>query len=93
MITTLLLDLDDTLLENDDDVFIPAYFEKLSQHLADIVPKERMLSQLLAGTVAMLENKDPSLLLKEAFDQVFYSGINVTQDELAPNFTQQNFQN
>lgn len=84
MITTLLLDLDDTLLENDDDVFIPAYFEKLSQHLADIVPKERMLSQLLAGTVAMLENKDPSLLLKDAFDQVFYPGINVTQDELAP---------
>lgn len=84
MITTLLLDLDDTLLENDDDVFIPAYFEKLSQHLEDIVPKERMLSQLLAGTVAMLENKNPSLYLKDAFDQVFYSGINVTQDELAP---------
>jgi len=88
VITTLLLDLDDTLLENDDDVFIPAYFEKLSQHLADIVPKERMLSQLLAGTVAMLENKDPSLLLKDAFDQVFYPGINVTQDELAP-YTEQ----
>ncbi len=84
MITTLLLDLDDTLLKNDDEVFIPGYFERISRYLADIIPKERMLSQLLAGTAAMLENKNPSLHLKDAFDQVFYAGINISSEDLRP---------
>lgn len=84
MITTLLLDLDDTLLKNDDEVFIPGYFERISQYLAEIVPKERMLAQLLAGTAAMLENKNPSLHLKDAFDQVFYQDINISYEELQP---------
>ena len=34
---TLLLDLDDTLLESNMDVFIPAYFQALSSALADKV--------------------------------------------------------
>jgi FMN phosphatase YigB (HAD superfamily) len=84
VITTLLLDLDDTLLENKDNIFIPAYFELLSRHLSHLVPKERMLSSLIAGTEAMLENKDPRLYLKEAFDRVFYPGVGYSHDDLLP---------
>jgi FMN phosphatase YigB (HAD superfamily) len=84
VITTLLLDLDDTLLGNSDEIFIPAYFEKLSQHLSEIVPKERMLSQIIAGTTAMLENKDPVYPLKEVFDRVFYPGIQLSYEQLLP---------
>jgi FMN phosphatase YigB (HAD superfamily) len=82
VITTLLLDLDDTLLENSDEIFIPAYFELLSEHLGEIIPKERMLSYLFAGTKAMLDNKDPSLHLKDVFDQVFYPGVQFPYEEL-----------
>lgn len=84
MITTLLLDLDETLLENKDQIFIPAYFELLSRHLSGIVPKERMLSSLIAGTEAMLESKDPRFHLKEAFDRVFYPRVGHSQDDLLP---------
>lgn len=84
MITSLLLDLDDTLLGNNDEIFIPKYFERLSHHLGDIVPKERMLSHLIAGTSAMLENQDPSLRLKDVFNQVFYPGIQLSYEELLP---------
>jgi FMN phosphatase YigB (HAD superfamily) len=84
VITTLLLDLDDTLLGNSDEIFIPTYFEKLSRHLSAVVPKERMLTHLIAGTSAMLENEDPAFHLKEVFDRVFYPGIQLSAEQILP---------
>jgi hypothetical protein len=40
---TLLLDLDDTLLETNMDVFIPVYFKALSTALAGAVPPDVMI--------------------------------------------------
>ncbi len=69
---TLLLDLDDTLLETNMDVFIPVYFKALSTALAGAVPPDVMIPALTGGTKAMMANLDPALTLQEVFDSHFF---------------------
>jgi FMN phosphatase YigB (HAD superfamily) len=69
---TLLLDLDDTLLETKMDVFIPAYFKALSAALDEKVTPEAMIPALTGGTKAMMVNMDPALTLREVFDAYFF---------------------
>jgi len=69
---TLLLDLDDTLLNTNMDAFIPAYYQGLSAALADMVAPEVMVPALISGTKAMLQNLDPALTLREVFDAHFF---------------------
>jgi FMN phosphatase YigB (HAD superfamily) len=76
---TLLLDLDDTLLQTNMDAFIPAYFQALSGALADKVAPEVMLQALMGGTKAMMLNLDPALTLREVFNAHFYSKLNLDQ--------------
>ena len=68
---TLLLDLDDTLLETNMDAFIPAYFKALSAALADKVAPEVMIPAMTGGTKAMMSNLDPALTLQKVFDAHF----------------------
>jgi FMN phosphatase YigB (HAD superfamily) len=72
---TLLLDLDDTLLNTNMDAFIPAYFQALSVALADTVSPEVMLPALMGGTKAMMLNLDPAKTLREVFDAHFFPGL------------------
>jgi FMN phosphatase YigB (HAD superfamily) len=72
MSITLLLDLDDTLLETNMDIFIPAYFKSLSAALAEIVSPEVMIPALTQGTQAMMVNTDLALTLREVFDASFF---------------------
>ncbi len=69
---TLLLDLDDTLLDTNMEAFIPAYFKALSAAVADVVAPEIMLPALMGGTKAMMANTDPALRLREIFDAYFF---------------------
>jgi FMN phosphatase YigB (HAD superfamily) len=69
---TLLLDLDDTLLNTNMDAFLPAYFQALAGALADKVSPEVMLPALLGGAKAMMTNLDPALTLQEVFDAHFF---------------------
>ncbi len=82
MSLTLLLDLDDTLLNSNMDAFIPAYFKALSTTLADMVAPETMLSALMGGTKAMALNKDPALTLREVFDAHFFPRLNLERPVL-----------
>ena len=75
MIKTVLIDLDDTLLVNDMERFIPAYLGRLGRFLDDQVPAERLVTALLNGTRAMLANQDPTRFLKEVFDRRFFREI------------------
>jgi FMN phosphatase YigB (HAD superfamily) len=84
MSITLLLDLDDTLLETNTDVFIPAYFKALSAALADKVAPETMISAMTEGTKAMMVNTDPALTLKEVFDAHFFPKLGVDRLTLQP---------
>jgi FMN phosphatase YigB (HAD superfamily) len=79
---TLLLDLDDTLLDTNMDTFIPAYYRALSGALADKVAPEVMLPALVGGTRAMMANLDPSLTLREVFDAQFFPNLGLDRDVL-----------
>lgn len=50
MALTLLIDLDDTLLVNDIDTFLPAYLKALGKHMTAFVAPELMIQHLLAAT-------------------------------------------
>jgi FMN phosphatase YigB (HAD superfamily) len=78
---TLLLDLDDTLLETNMDVFIPAYFQALSAAMAGKIAPEVMIPVLTSSTRTMMANMDPALTLREVFDSVFFPRLGV--DRLA----------
>lgn len=84
MTITLLLDLDDTLLHNNMETFIPAYFQKLAGHLAPHVPPERLLKYLMHGTRKMAESQDPSRTLREVFNENFYPFLGVDYAAIQP---------
>ena len=82
MTLTLLLDLDDTLLETNMGAFIPAYFQALSKHLAKYVQPEKMLPALMKGTELMLASEDPTRTLQEVFEGYFYPQLGVPKEQL-----------
>lgn len=81
---TLLLDLDDTLLDTNLDAFIPAYFQALAGHLSVLVPPEVMLAALVAGTRDMMASEDPAHTLREVFDRRFFPGLGVDRSRVQP---------
>lgn len=84
MSITLLIDLDDTLLVNDIEAFVPVYLQALARHLAPYVSPELMVGQLLAATQVMAHNDSARWSLEEAFDQAFYPAIHCSKAELQP---------
>jgi FMN phosphatase YigB (HAD superfamily) len=82
MIRTVLIDLDDTLLINSMDRFLPAYFQRLGNYLADIVEPDRMLPALMNGTRAMLANQDPTVKLERKFADLYYPELDLDEDTL-----------
>jgi FMN phosphatase YigB (HAD superfamily) len=81
---TLLLDLDDTLLDSNMDTFIPVYFQALSGFLKEQVEPEAMISALVSGTRKMMESSDPSRTLQQVFDSEFFPQIGFAREELQP---------
>lgn len=84
MTLTLLLDLDDTLLNTNLDAFVPAYFQLLARELAPRIQPEIMLKALMAGTQAMNVSVDFSRTLEQVFGDLFYPLVRVPQHELSP---------
>jgi FMN phosphatase YigB (HAD superfamily) len=82
MSLTLLLDLDDTLLDSNMDEFIPVYFKALSDFLEDLVSPKDMIPALMEGTQYMMSSTDPRQTLKEKFDSVFFPKLGIPQEEL-----------
>jgi FMN phosphatase YigB (HAD superfamily) len=82
MIRTLLLDLDDTLLENDVEAFVPAYLQRLGAFLNDRAPAERLIPLLLHATRVMLENNDPEITLERVFAANFYPPLGLSEESL-----------
>lgn len=81
---TLLLDLDDTLLDTNLPAFIPAYFQALAKDLAPHIAPEKMTRALLMGTNQMNTSEDFSRTLSEVFDISFYPHLDVSRGELNP---------
>ena len=81
MTLTLLIDLDDTLLGNSMDTFIPAYMNALGNHLSDHAAPEQMAKAMMTAIRHTFANTCPNLTLEEAFDSHFYAplGLDKTQ--------------
>jgi FMN phosphatase YigB (HAD superfamily) len=82
MTLTLLLDLDDTLLNTNLQSFIPAYFQALANELAPQITPTVMFRALIAGTQKMNESTDFTKTLREVFDEEFYPQIEVERGKL-----------
>ncbi|HET7010816.1 MAG TPA: HAD family hydrolase [Anaerolineales bacterium] len=84
MIRGLLVDLDDTLLDNDMGRFLPAYFQLLGQSFSHRGAPEVVLQHLLRASKRMMENQDPLRTLKGVFDSIFYPALGVDADASRP---------
>lgn len=86
MITTLLFDLDDTLLANDIERFLPAYFAQVSAHFAGWRGVERLVPELVNATRAAAANTDPRRTLLSVFSECFSEGLGWPESEWLPHF-------
>jgi len=82
----LLLDLDDTLLGNPMETFLPAYFRALNDFITEIQPPERLIEQLLIATRTMDGNDGTGLANEEVFASAFFPALGVPREELEPRF-------
>lgn len=83
-LTTLLFDLDDTLLGNDINQFIQPYMARFAEHMSLVTPPQNFLSGLLAGTREMMDNHDPRRTLQQRFAEQFYPLANAPAATLDP---------
>jgi FMN phosphatase YigB (HAD superfamily) len=79
----LLFDLDNTLLNNDINIFLGGYLKALGKQLAPVVSSEKMVRELLAATDKMTSKDMPEQTLEETFDRFFYPAIGVQKSDLA----------
>ncbi len=84
MTLTLLIDLDDTLLDNSMETFLPAYTQALGKHLADLLPPTKMTTALMEGTRQMFANQRPDRTLESVFAAHFFPSIGIAEETLRP---------
>ncbi len=72
MTLTLLLDLDDTLIQNSAHTFLPAYLQAWGEFMAPRYDPQRFSQALLLATHAMAEHPGPDRTLRQSFNQAFY---------------------
>jgi FMN phosphatase YigB (HAD superfamily) len=80
---TLLLDLDDTLLQNPVDQFIPTYLKLFASFVSDRIDPKAFSHSLLFATDQMIANQDFSRTLQSTFEEYFYPSFEPQKDELA----------
>ena len=88
MLKAILFDLDDTLLGNPMENFIPAYFQALTHHVAHLISPERLIAELMSATQTMDRNDGSGPTNEETFAASFYPAVGYDQDELRPIFEQ-----
>jgi len=69
---TLLIDLDNTLLDNSMHSFLPAYLKLISEYVAPYAEPSRVVNAILAGSQRMLDNRNPACSLSDVFFPAFY---------------------
>lgn len=89
MISAILFDLDDTLLGNDMDAFMPSYFSLIGAHAKPVMAdSKKFLRELMVCTEAAIANTDPSISNREAFWNAFRQRNGLDPAELEPFFEQ-----
>ena len=84
MSLTLLFDLDDTLLANDIEGFLPKYLKAFSQTVEGIIEPNKFVKALLAGTKRMLENQQADCTLQDVFEETFFPMVGISETEFRP---------
>ncbi|MGD8458543.1 MAG: HAD family hydrolase, partial [Anaerolineales bacterium] len=84
MSLTLLIDLDDTLISNQMDTFVPVYLDTLGKHLTNHGDPELLISEFLAAFKSMMRNTRPDFTLKDTFDQNYYPQTGINYETLHP---------
>ena len=80
MTLTLLFDLDNTLLGNNMDMFLPLYLQALSAHMASYAEPRRLVKTLMGASDQMIANLHPDRTLEEVFDAGFYPPLGIEKD-------------
>lgn len=78
---TLLLDLDDTLLNTNQEVFVPKYLQALSTSFAAHLEPAAVGRALLTSTTVMNQSEDFSRTLREVFENNFTPQLGMGRDE------------
>ncbi len=78
----ILFDLDDTLLGNGMDAFIPRYFALLGEYAERYMPREKFLQELMICTQAMMDHGDTAVSNREAFWQAFQQRTGLDPEEM-----------
>jgi FMN phosphatase YigB (HAD superfamily) len=86
MLEAVLFDLDDTLLGNAMDTFLPAYFQALTGHLDDLLGPDQLIAHLMEATQAMDADHSPERTNEEAFASVFYPLVGLERSEVESAF-------
>lgn len=84
MTLTLLIDLDDTLLPNSSEKFLPIYLEQLTKHLSSLAPPDQVREVLFRATYKAVEDLQPIVTIKQSFDEYFYPPLHTSAKEMAP---------
>ena len=80
----LLFDLDDTLLKNNFDEFLPHYLDAFSKTVASVVEPELFVRTLLAATEEMFNNRQPDCTLREVFEASFFPPLGIEKERFFP---------
>lgn len=80
--TLLLFDLDDTLLGNIANTFVPAYMQAMAKRLASVAEPNTFIKILLGAIQKMIENPYPDQTLEEKFDVAFYPALGVLRRDV-----------
>lgn len=86
MLTTILFDLDGTLLPVDTDTFVHHYIGSLAEFMAPHIPPRLLAQQLLASTAVMIGNSDRLVTNARAFADDFFPKVGREEGELTPHF-------
>jgi FMN phosphatase YigB (HAD superfamily) len=74
-VALLLFDLDDTLLGNEMNSFVPAYVQALAKRMTNVADPPTLIKTLMTATRLMVENQSPDKTLEQRFDAAFYPAL------------------
>ena len=83
-ITTLLFDLDGTLLPMDNEHFTRGYFKRLVPRVAHLLPPDQFVAQLWKSTAAMVQSDDETRTNEEVFKQDFLAAVGGREEDWWP---------
>ncbi|MCA9874085.1 MAG: HAD family hydrolase [Anaerolineales bacterium] len=86
MLQAVLFDLDDTLLGNDLDTFLPRYFALLGRYAERYMPREQFLQELMISTQAVIANTDTAVSNRDVFWNAFQQRTGLNPAEMEPFF-------